>query len=209
MGAPAWAAIVGGGRALRYNISVWRIRVVWGEIWHREITALFSVSARASRGAAATQRLCQHSWGSTPAEGSHLSPLLPKLREHLIREAHRNLSHHYPPPSRNLFLNVFFFFNWDINHRMPQHNSCLLCCSFRSSLKSAPQSTLMQFDHACVTRFVIVATLFINYKGYSIVPLDVTTYRLYFSVVLLCWFVNANIAQACVVICKITRTSSG
>lgn len=91
----------GKGWALWCNISMWRIRVVWGKIRHREITALFSVSARVS-GGAATQRLCQHSWGSTPAEGFHLSPLLPK---YLIREAHRTLLHHYPPLCR------FFSFN--------------------------------------------------------------------------------------------------
>lgn len=89
------SACSGRGGALWCNISVQRIRVVWGEIRHRRITALLNVSARASTGTAAMQTLCQHSWGSTPAEDSLLPPLLPKLKEHLISEAHCSLSHHY------------------------------------------------------------------------------------------------------------------
>lgn len=85
----------GRGRVVRCNISVWRIRVVWGEIRHRRITALLNASARASEGAAAMQRLCQTflrintSWRLPPPS---LTPACQSWREHLIRRAHCSLS---------------------------------------------------------------------------------------------------------------------
>lgn len=80
-------------RPLQRNITVWSWRVVWGKIRDCGISVLLNVSARASRGATAMQWLCQHSWGSTRAKCSHLSPPRPEVKENLIDGAHWSFQH--------------------------------------------------------------------------------------------------------------------